>query len=123
MSILENWDLRSVKMLHIFILGNIYLFLGVKTSTFLKKNVCREYDEKKSKLENLINLIRETGLIMVAAYLIRIIVKNLYSPFEGVYGFKYSRVKEASGGLIMAFAFLMILGPCIKDKAIKLYSY
>ena len=114
--------LRSVKILHIFILGNIYLFLGVLVSSLVKKYVCKPYDEEKSKLENLYNLMIETGAIMISAYLIRIMVRNIHSPFEDVYGFKYGRVKETRGGLILAFAFLMVLGPCIKEKALKLYA-
>lgn len=119
-----NLGLRLVKALDIFILGNLYLFFGVVVSSFMSKYVAKPYDKEKSKLENFLQLIWETGLIMVSVYIIRIIVKHVIpNPLEGIQGFDPRRVVELNGGIVLAFAFLMYLQTAIKSKVHVLYDF
>ena len=41
--------LHLIKILDIFILGNVYLFLGVITSDIINYYIAKPYDKKKSK--------------------------------------------------------------------------
>ena len=117
-------ELRFIKALDIFIIGNIYLFLGVIVSSFMAKYLAKPYDNKKSKFKNLLQLILETGTIMVAVYIIRIIIKHgIPNPLKGVYGFDPRKVVELNGSIILAFAFLMYLQPIIKSKVDVLYDF
>lgn len=116
--------LHLVKSLDIFFIGNIYLFLGVSVSNLIDTYIAKPYDKKKTKLENLLQLILETGCIMVSVYLIRMTVKHLIpNPLQGIQGFDPTRVKERSGGVVLAFAFLMYLKDKIKSKVERLYKF
>ena len=116
--------LHFIKGLDIFIIGNIYLFSGVVVSSFLAKYIAKPYDNKKSKLENLLQLILEVGIIIVSVYLIRAFVKHkIPNPLKGIYGFDPSRVKELNGSIVLAFAFLMYLKPAIQSKVNVLYDF
>lgn len=111
-------------MITIFVLGNLYLFFGVVTSTFMDKYVAKPYDKKKSDFLNLLQLVWEVGLIVIAVYIIRVIVKTkIPNPFHGMYGFDSKRVKELNGNIILAFAFLMYLQVPIKSKVQRLYNF
>ena len=114
--------LHIVKALYIFIIGNVYLLFGSVASHTMSVTVARDYDHKKSKLRNTLQLILETGLIMVSVYVIRVIIKHYTpNPFGGVFGFDPKRVKELSGGVILAFAFLMYMKEPISSKVKELY--
>lgn len=116
--------LHLVKSLDIFFIGNIYLFLGVSVSNLIDRYIAKPYDKKKTKLENLLQLILETGCIMVSVYLIRMTVKHLVpNPLQGIQGFDPTRVKERSGGVVLAFSFLMYLKDKIKSKVERLYKF
>ena len=116
--------LHLVKALDIFILGNVYLFIGVIVSALIDKYIAKNYDKKKSKFQNLLQLIYETGIIMVSVYLIRIFIKHVIpNPLKGIAGFEPKRVKELGGGLVLAFAFLMYLKEKIKSKVEPLYNF
>lgn len=116
--------LHIVKALDIAILGNVYLFIGVIVSSLIDKYVAKDYDKKKSKFQNLLQLLYETGIIMISVYLIRTFIKHIIpNPLKGIGGFDPSRVKELGGGLVLAFAFLMYLKDKIKSKVEPLYNF
>jgi hypothetical protein len=118
----KNVGIRLLKALTIFIVGNIYLFLGVLTSALIDKYIAKQYDYEKSKWHNLLQLIYEVGTIMVTVYLIRIFIKHVIpNPLEGILGFEPKKIKELGGGLVLAFAFLMYLQDKIKSKVNVLY--
>ena len=118
----NDFMLRLVKASYIFILGNIYLFLGAIISHAMKVHISKDYDPKQTKFRNLLQLILEAGLIMVSVYLIRIMVKHRFPhPFKGWYGFDPTRVKEMNGGVILAFAFLIYMKDPLGSKIKALY--
>jgi vacuolar-type H+-ATPase subunit I/STV1 len=115
--------IRVIKMIDIFILGNLYLFFGVLVSSAINKYIAKPYDPKKSKLRNFLQLIYETGVIMVSVYLIRILVKHgIPNPLDGIQGFDSRRVSENNGGVVLAFAFLMYMKDAIKSKVDVFYE-
>lgn len=118
----NSFMLRLIKCLYIFILGNIYLFLGAIISHGITVYIAKDYDPQKTKFRNLLQLILEAGLIMVSVYIIRITVKHkLPHPFNGWYGFNPDRVKEMNGGVILAFAFLIYMKDPLSSKIKALY--
>jgi hypothetical protein len=113
---------RLVKILDIIILTNLYLLFGCIISSFLNYNVCKDYDNTKSKFHNLMQLIFEVSLIAISVYFIRVFIKHgLPNPLNGLYGFNPIRVKERNGGVILAFAFLMYMDAPIRSKVNNLY--
>lgn len=119
-----NIKLKLVKLLDIFILGNIYMFLGCLISSYFKKYICKPYDRKKSKFMNFLQLIIEIGLIMITVYFIRNFVKyQIPNPLNNLYGFDSNRVKELGGGIVLAFAFLLYMKDSIKSKIDELYNW
>lgn len=116
--------LRLVKALDIFIIGNIYLFLGVVVSSFMARYITKPYNKKISKFLNLRQLILEVGLLVVFVYLIRIFVKHVIpNPLKGIAGFDPTKVRELNGPIILAFAFLIYLKKPIQSKVDKLYNF
>jgi hypothetical protein len=116
--------LHLVKGLDIFILGNLYLFLGVVVSSFFEKYISEPYNDKKSKLRNLLQLLLEVGLIMISVYIIRITIKHVIpNPLKGLEGFDPRKVVELNGGIVLAFAFLMYQKKDILSKVDKLYGF
>lgn len=116
--------LHLVKSLDIFVLGNLYLFIGVVVSSFMAKYISKPYDDRESKLRNFLQLIWETGIIMLAVYMIRIFIKHVIpNPLKGIEGFDPRRVIEVNGGIVLAFAFLMYQKKDIQSKVDKLYSF
>jgi len=117
---MASFCLRVVKTLDVFILGNLYLLLGVFISKIFKKYLIKPYDKEKSKLDNLLQLILEIGLIMVSVYFIRSMViymtRSNYNILDGICGFKPRNVLELNGGVILSFSFLMYVKEPIKNK-------
>ena len=118
--------MRLVKTVDVFILGNMYLLLGVSVSRTFKKYLMKPYNEKNSKLENLFQLIIEIGLIMISVFVIRstiiYIMRSERNPLRGICGFNPRNVLEINGGVILAFSFLMYVKEPIKNKIDRLFD-
>tara|TARA_B100000242_G_C43050768_1_gene490929 strand:+ start:254 stop:637 length:384 start_codon:yes stop_codon:yes gene_type:complete len=112
--------LRLVKTVNVFILGNIFFFIGVYVSKLYKKYLIKEYDKDKTKIENTLQLSLEIGIICMTVYLIRIFVKFLnkskFHPLRGIYNFNPIDVLELNGGVVLSFAFLMYVKEPIQSK-------
>ena len=117
---MTSFCLRVIKTFDVFILGNMYLLLGVFASKMFKKYLVKPYDKDKSKLDNLLQLILEIGLLMVAVYIIRSLViyltRSKFNILEGICGFRSRNVLELNGGVILAFSFLMYVKEPIRNK-------
>lgn len=111
-----------VKIIYIFLLGNIYLFFGTLMSYAIYKYISRPYDQRLSKLHNIAQLVLETGLIMVSVYFIRLTIKVASHPLDGLFGFQHKRVKELGGSVILAFAFLIYMKERLANKITQLYG-
>jgi hypothetical protein len=117
---MTSFCLRVIKTFDVFILGNMYLLLGVFASKMFKKYLVKPYDKDKSKLDNLLQLILEIGLLMVAVYIIRSLViyltRSKFNILDGICGFRPRNVLELNGGVILAFSFLMYVKEPIRNK-------
>ena len=54
-------------------------------------------------------------MIMISAYIIRNIVARIPFIFDGIRGYKHKRVKEISGGVIIAFSIIALQNGYKKD--------
>ena len=113
--------IRLVKIADIIVFSNIYFYLGIFTSYILYKYLSKPYDKKESKLRNFIQLVAEVGLLVTSVYLIRILVKSIPNPLDGMYGFDAARVKELNGGVVLAFAFTFFMKEPISDKVKNIF--
>ena len=113
--------IRLIKIADIIIFSNIYFYLGIFVSYILYKYLSKPYDEKESKLRNFIQLVLEVGILVTCVYLIRILVKSIPNPLDGLYGFDASKVKELNGGVVLAFAFTFFMKEPISDKVKKIF--
>ena len=112
--------LRFIKTVNVYLLGNIFFFIGLYISKLYKKYLIKQYDKKKTKLENVLRLSLEIGIICMSVYLIRVFVKYMnksrYHPLRGIYNFNPIDVLELNGGVVLSFAFLMYVKEPIQSK-------
>ncbi len=104
MSIENTIGFYSVKIFSIFIISVVYVIIGSIAGLLINRSL-----PKIDKLEELstlylISLIFiKFGIISIVYYFIRRNIKRIPFFLDGVYGFKYSLLKEASGGIIIGF--------------------
>ena len=122
-----GFKIGVVKTLNVFILGNIFFFIGTTVSKLFLKYLIKPYDEKETKGHNIIRLIIEIGTICMAVYLIRIFIKFLnsspYHPLRGIWGFRPIDVLELNGGVMLSFAFLMYVKKPIFNKLDRILEF
>jgi len=93
----------SVKVISIFIISIIYFIVGSLVSFLLNDLLPEEENLNKISTTRLFFIISGIfGLIGIIFYIIRIMIKNIPFFFDDMYGFKYSLLKEASGGIIIS---------------------
>lgn len=67
----------------------------------------QETDEKELQQMSTVRLLAEImitfGVLGLGFYVIRVFVKNIPFPLEGAFGYTHSRLKEATGGVIIAY--------------------
>lgn len=117
---MTDLKLGLIKTINVFFLGNIFFYIGVYISKLYKKYLMKNYDKKKTKIENTLQLTFEIGIICITVYIIRnfvkIVNKSKYHPLRGIYNFNPIDVLELNGGVILAFAFLMYVKEPIQNK-------
>lgn len=121
LDISPNLMLKLIKIANIIVISNIYFFLGITISYIIYKYTWKKYDTKKTKLQNFLQLLLEISLLAMSGYLVRIIVKNIPNPTNGLYGFDPLRLKELNGGVVLTFAFIFFLKDIIHDKIINIF--
>jgi hypothetical protein len=93
-----------VKTTSIFIISVIYFIVGSITSILLNDVLPEEENiSKLSTLHLILILSGIFGIVGVLYYFLRVGIKHMPFFLDGVYGFQYSLLKEASGGIIIAF--------------------
>ena len=116
-----------VKTLNVFILGNIFFFIGTAVSKLFLKYLIKPYEEKETKTHNIMRLVIEIGTICMSVYLIRLLIKFLnaspYHPLRGVWGFNPINVLELKGGVVLSFAFLMYVKKPIFNKIDRILEF
>ena len=100
----NNFGFYTIKITSIFIISIIYFIIGSIVSVLLNDLLPEEQDITHLSLFHLIILISCIfGFIGVLYYFLRIGIKKMPFFLDGMYGFNYSLLKEASGGIIVAF--------------------
>jgi hypothetical protein len=92
----------SVKASAIFIVAIIYFILGTVLSILLDELSPDDNYEQMSTLELFFHISGMLGLIAVVFYFMRIMLKRIPFFMNGWYGFEASRLREISGGIIIA---------------------
>ena len=125
----DNFMIELVKLLDIALLG-IYFFIGgVIISKIINNYIVSEYNEeeynKKSKLTILGELLINTALITTSAYLLRQLVKKIPFIFDkhcfGNMCYNHKQVMEIKGGVVIAFA-VIVLQTNYKKKLVYLFN-
>ena len=49
------------------------------------------------------------ALIMLFAYILRNLIYRIPIPFDGLWGYKHSKVSETKGGIIISFSIFVLL--------------
>ena len=95
-----------LKMFDIFLLTAYYFtlaFIAATTiDTFLGKYENKE-DEQKSTPRLFSEAIIHTFFLLIVFYFARNLVDLIPFPFDGLYGFQHSRVKERGGDVVFVF--------------------
>ena len=100
----------TVKLLAIFLMSILYFILGSMLSILLNDAIPDEnlHTISTPLLIALLSLI--FGSIGVVFYILRNLVKRMPFFLDGYYGFKYSMLREATGGLIISYVLYAYLG-------------
>ena len=113
-----------IKILAIFYVSNLYLILGIISSSLINKYIVVDYDSSRGYLINFLYLLFLVSSISLAAFIIRQLIKfYIPSPFDGIAGFKHKMLKEINGNVILAFAFLIYLTDNLREYSHMLYNY
>ena len=112
---LPKLDIFLKKAFIISYAGTISFFLAFLISIIIKKYVSKKYDKKKSKLVNILNLVKIVVSMLVSFYCIRQLMEMLPYPLHDPPRFDVYRVKELKSTIIIAFAYLINLGDDLKS--------
>jgi hypothetical protein len=99
-------EIIGLKFLDILLLSGYYFVAGLLAATlidFIAGKFSAEKDDKKSTTQLLIEAILYTFGLLIVFYITRNIIERIPFPFDGVYGFKHSLVKEKSGDIVFVF--------------------
>jgi len=117
----------AVKIAAIFIMAIIYFIAGSIMSIGLDNIMPEKKDlEKIPTYLIFLKICGVFGIIAVLYYFLRIQIKNMPFFLDGVYGFKYNMLKEASGGIIIAYIMYSYqdrLGDMLKELRKRLTKY
>jgi len=117
----------AVKIAAIFIMAIIYFIAGSIMSIGLDNIMPEKKDlEKIPTYLIFLKICGVFGIIAVLYYFLRIQIKNMPFFLDGVYGFKYNMLKEASGGIIIAYIMYSYqdrLGDMLKELRKRITKY
>jgi hypothetical protein len=105
----------TVKVSSIFLISVLYFIVGSVLSILLNDIIPSENVEEISTIRLIALLGLIFGSIGVVFYGLRVMIKNMPFFLDGYYGFNYSLLREASGGIIIAYTMYAFL-----DKLIDL---
>ena len=120
----EELALRSIKIIDIGFVTTIYFLLGIVSARAFD-NFYGKYDEKKEKaksfLRQTLEIIGMMWLYGVIIYIVKNLVELIPSPFDGLYGFKHSLLKELKNASVYTFIFLYFQTH-FKSKIVTYYN-
>lgn len=92
----------SVKAIAIFIISIVYFLLGSTTSIVIDQYLPEDSYHQMSTFQLFLHISGMMGIIAVAFYGMRHIVKRIPFFMDGWYGFNASKLSEIGGGIIIA---------------------
>ncbi len=92
-----------IKIIAIFIMAILYFLSGSILSITVDNNIPIHNIQNISSLQLITYISIIFGIIAIVYYFLRITIKNIPFILNGLYGFNYLLLKEASGGIIFAF--------------------
>lgn len=115
----------TVKVTAIFLMSVLYFIVGSVLSVLLNDAI-PDKDLHMLSTPYLIALLSLIfGSIGVAFYLLRNLVKHMPFFLDGYYGFKYSMLREATGGIIIGYvmyAYLEKLAALMRELSSRIYK-
>lgn len=113
----EDLSIRGIKILDIGFIASIYFIIGIVASKLFDK-LFGIFDPKKEEKKHIIQisleLIGMIWLIGVSTYVVRNLAEFIPSPFDGIFGFKHSKVKELSSAAVYT---LIVMGYALHFRA------
>lgn len=116
----DSYFIRAIKMIDISLLGVYYLMCGIISAIVINK-IFKEIEESRgdnkeeSNSYKAFRIILRTALIMISAYLMRNIVREIPFLLDGYFGYEHLRLKEMNGGVIIAFSIIALQSEYRKD--------
>lgn len=116
----DSYFIRAIKMIDISLLGVYYLICGIISAIVINK-IFKEIEESRgdnkqeSNSYKAFRIILRTALIMISAYLMRNIVREIPFLLDGYFGYEHLRLKEMNGGVIIAFSIIALQSEYRKD--------
>jgi hypothetical protein len=115
----------TVKVTAIFLMSVLYFIVGSVLSVLLNDAI-PDKDLHMLSTPYLIALLSLIfGSIGVAFYILRNLVKHMPFFLDGYYGFKYSMLREATGGIIIGYvmyAYLEKLAALMRELSSRIYK-
>jgi hypothetical protein len=115
---------RGIKIIDIGFVTALYFLLGIFSARAFD-NFYGKYDakkeDKKSMLRQTLEIIGMMWLYGVIIYMVRNLVELIPSPFDGLYSFKHSQLKELKNASVYTFVFLFFQ-LYFKDKLVAYYN-
>jgi hypothetical protein len=98
-----NIGFYAIKIIAIVYSSFLYFLGGTLLSVMLDKIVPDTEPNNKSSLKLFIEIAGIISLIAIGYYIIRNMIQYIPFPLDKQYGFTYSLLKEASGGVIISY--------------------
>lgn len=118
----EELVIRSIKILDIAYIFSFYASAGFFLSILLEKIFPKYSDEKYKKMSSG-RLLLEICLQFAAIGIIVYITKNLFElipfPFDGIYGYEHSKVKELGSAMPLIYT-ILYFQISLRDKLLNL---
>jgi len=121
-TLFEDLSVRGIKILDIGFIAAIYFIFGLMASKLFDK-LFGTFDPKKEEKKHIIQisleLIGMIWIIGVSTYVVRNLAEFIPFPFDGILGFKHSKVKELTSAAVYT---LIVMGYALHFRA-KLEYY
>jgi len=98
-----NIGFYAIKIIAIVYSSILYFLGGTLLSVMLDKIVPDTEPNNKSSLKLFLEIAGIISLIAIGYYIIRNMIQYVPFPLDKQYGFTYSLLKEASGGVIISY--------------------
>jgi hypothetical protein len=110
MDLVTDIKIRSLKLLDITMITIAFSILCIGFSKWLDVKIGKfdkEDADNKKTIKIFLEILANISIIAIAGYIARNIVGYIPFPFDGLYGYQHSRVKELGGGTVFGFTLFL----------------